>query len=212
MTVGVSESRDWSNILIGYQLWPNISSVYSLNCGDFLTNISVRYRYIGISFLEYRLSISVNVRTDKILVVRHLLWSNIGKQLSAKFTDMSFLEMTLLYLNNRNEMKETGIVCDLCTTQEAFLAPWWVWVRTFHLRIPTESQKCLLGNSTILCVKSKLVVRWKDKYCAQMYHIAARSLNTVFFLINEQVPCISDYLIAHTQSFQMVVSYGKLPN
>ncbi len=34
---------------------------------------------------EYRLSVSVKPRTDKISVISNWLWSNIGNQLSAKF-------------------------------------------------------------------------------------------------------------------------------
>ncbi len=36
-------------------------------------------------FLEYRLSVSVKLRTDKISVIGNRLWSDIGNQLSAKF-------------------------------------------------------------------------------------------------------------------------------
>ncbi len=47
-------------------------------------------RYIGKTpiyrqFIEYRLSVSVKVRTDKISVIGNRLWSNIGNRLSAKF-------------------------------------------------------------------------------------------------------------------------------
>ncbi len=47
-------------------------------------------RYIGKTpiyrqFIEYRLSVSVRLRTDKISVIGDRLWSNIGNRLSAKF-------------------------------------------------------------------------------------------------------------------------------
>ncbi len=47
-------------------------------------------RYIGKTpiyrqFIEYRLTVSVKLRTDKISVIGNRLWSNIGNRLSAKF-------------------------------------------------------------------------------------------------------------------------------